>query len=344
MEPRTVTAKITVSPLRGKAAKISNHKRSPGKRGMCEGWTMGAARRNADFLGSIDPELLTGYGVACSLTVRDVPASPQEWADLRNAFFHRLKRMGLIRFHWVTEWQMRGRYGGGPAPHLHGLLYFDEPSEVMAEWVKKHWLDVTAHLKTLSCSQEAKGVPKLSGWLQYLTKHGSRSIGNKQRLAGVLPDTWETGGRLWGKGGDWPTRSTAYVAQDSLFYAYRRLLRNHAKAEATAQLRRWQGKDAWKVGNALRAITYSRQTLKYPRAPRAGLEAQTLPPSQCADLSRVRGVSGFLREADVLRWLHAQPRALWREIEDHREAPEGAAPPTRLASPRGRGSASDAVT
>lgn len=338
-----MTAKITVSPLRGKAAKISNHKRSPGKRGQCSGWTMGAARRNADFLGSIDPELLTGYGVACSLTVRDAPPSPQVWAAMREALLKRLKRMGLIRFHWVTEWQMRSRHGGGPVPHMHGIFYFTEPPNVMAEWVKRHWLDISAEYGTEMWAQNAKGVPQLAGWLQYLTKHGSRSVGNVQRLRGCIPDAWETAGRLWGQGGDWPTRSTAFVTHDAVFYAYRRLLRNHARAEAAARLQRCRAWGGNKLKAAVKSVTHSRQILKYPRAPRAGLEAQTLPPSECADLSRVRGVAGFLREADVLRWLYAQPQVMWREVEDHREAPEGAAPPTRLASPRGRGSASDAV-
>lgn len=330
-----MVSKITLSPGRGKASKVSNHRRKPGKRGECRGWTAGAARRNADFLGSIVPHELDGHGVACSLTVRIAPGTAKEWHEIREALLQRLRRMGLIRFHWVTEWQLRSRHGGGPVPHMHGIFYFPHRAEKMAEWVIHHWLEVSQSFGSERWAQDAKGVPKLSGWLQYLTKHGSRSVSNVQRMRGTMPEEWETAGRLWGKGGEWPTRSQAVIADDRVFYAYRRLLRKHAEAEARARLlnaRRWR--NGRQERQALRSLSISRQCLKWPRAPRKGEQPQDLTIAQVAHQSRCKALSGFLGDVDVDRWLHTLPAEWWR----YDEGEEGAeAPPDPLSSRRAVG-------
>lgn len=322
-----MTAKITLSPGRCKGAKAMNHKRKPGKRGDCRGWTTGAARRNADFLGSIVPQELTGNGVACSLTVKDCPPTAKAWADCREKLLWRLGRMGLIRFHWVTEWQMRSRHGGGPVPHMHGIMYFEEPSVVMAEWVKRHWLEVTRDYGSEDWAQDAKGVPRLSGWLQYLTKHGSRSVGNAQRLRGEMPEEWQTAGRLWGKGGEWPTRSQAVIVDDRVFYAYRRLVRGYERSQAATRLataRQWR--NAGQEAGAIRSLAYSRQILKYPKAPRSADDAKPRNALQLRAVSALRPVSGFLSDFALDRWLHALPEHLWCYAEAT-EAPPGVETP-----------------
>lgn len=330
-----MVSKITLSPGRGKAAKINNKPRKPGKRGECSGWTLGAARRNADFLGSIIPQELTGHGVACSLTVKDCPPTSKEWHEVREALLQRLRRMGLLRFHWVTEWQMRSRHGGGAVPHMHGIFFFEDPACVMAEWIKKHWLEVTRDFGSEYWAQHASGVPRLAGWLQYLTKHGSRSVSNVQRLRGVMPEEWDTAGRLWGKGGEWPTRSQAVIADDRVFYAYRRLLRNHDKAQAQTRLRQArQWNNAKQIRQALRSISYSRDILKYPKAPRAGVEREQMPRAQIVQVSRIRAVSGFLGDFDVDRWLHSLPPHLWQY---EAEAPPCPLSPCRAVGQGGAG-------
>jgi hypothetical protein len=314
-----MSAKITLMPGRGKSAICNTKPRKPGKRGACSGWTRGAVLRNADFLGSIVPEELTGVGVACSLTVLDCPPSPEAWQDARRAFIRRLERMGLVRFHWLTEWQLRERSGGGPVPHLHCILFFKEgASSALAGWVIKHWLEVTSDWRSSGYGQDAKGVTdKIQGWLQYLSKHGSRSVSNKQRIAGMIPDAWSTAGRLWGKGGDWPTSSVAVLADDRTFFLYRRLMRNHAKAAARERLRkaRHHG-NAQQERSALRSLLFSRDSLKYPYAPRGQEVRQPQTQAQIIRAARCRPMSGFLPDRDVFRWLQALPPSSWSPIED----------------------------
>lgn len=329
-------AKITLSPGRCKGARTMDHRRKPGKRGECKGWTAGAARRNADFLGSIIPHELTGNGVACSLTLKHCPPTAQAWTDCREKLLWRLGRMGLIRFHWVTEWQMRSRHGDGPVPHLHGILYFSEPSETMAAWVTHHWLSVTRDYGSEAWAQDAKGVPRLSGWLQYLTKHGSRSVKNAQRLRGEMPDEWQTAGRLWGKGGDWPTRSQAVIADDRVFYAYRRLVRGFERSQATTRLAAARRhRNAKQEAQALKGLSFSGRLLKYPQAPRTWQEAQPRSQAQLAAASALRPVSGFLSDFALDRWLQSLPPDLWR-YADATEAPPVAKTP-RIAADGGAG-------
>jgi hypothetical protein len=91
------------------------------RRGDVQGWSKNATRSNTRFLYSVDETKLTGHGCAVTLTIRDCPPSAQDWKRLREALFVRLRRMGLVRAHWLTEWQRRG------VPHLHGALWFDQP-------------------------------------------------------------------------------------------------------------------------------------------------------------------------------------------------------------------------
>ena len=101
----------------GVAPTKNTHERSI--RGDVEGWTASSTRSNTRFLYSVEHEKLYGIGFALSLTIRDCPESHDQWHKIRRAFLMRLSRMGLIRCHWLTEWQRRG------CPHLHAAVWFE---------------------------------------------------------------------------------------------------------------------------------------------------------------------------------------------------------------------------
>ena len=140
------------------------------------------ARRNQDFLMSVDGNALAGQGepYAVSLTFgRDEIVSPDALRKVRQAFFERLRRMGLIRLHWLVEFQ------GDGTPHLHMLLYLPMPDQAGA--IRSHWLDVAGWSGARASGQHVVSVNHLRGWKQYLGKHGIRglsTIRDKCRLAG----------------------------------------------------------------------------------------------------------------------------------------------------------------
>jgi predicted SnoaL-like aldol condensation-catalyzing enzyme len=261
---------------------VSNHKREPGERGEIVGWTAGAARRNRDFLQSIDATRADGIAVAYTLTVRDVPEDAETWAALVDTFRKRLARMGAIRDHWVIEWQKRG------APHLHGFAYFcpnrlresddlaklqpwpEDPEilSAMFDWlgrnaafkIVEHWLDLSQRYRTSAKGQHVVPVHGLIGWLAYLMKHASRGADHYQRQRHQLPPGWQKSGRLWGKGGSWPTRTDSLVVDDVSGLRFRRALRAYGRAQARTQLRRGieHGNSA-QIATAKRALAYHRR-------------------------------------------------------------------------------------
>lgn len=110
-------ATLKAYPL-GVSCGLGNPAPTGGKRGEIQGWSRGAARRNTEFLYSIDVDRLDGNGDAVTLTLRDIPATHEDWQRLVKNLFQRIRRMDLlIRWHYVTEWQRRG------APHLHIAVY-----------------------------------------------------------------------------------------------------------------------------------------------------------------------------------------------------------------------------
>lgn len=134
---------------------------TPPKREKITGWTKGAAQRNRAFLISADPTLLAhDLGYAVTLTLGATPLSAEIWGEIIHRFLVTLRRCGMIRYHWVTEWTKKGR------PHLH-LTFFlkgrepilpdtdrifdDTPASTFAamrnrasgpwQFIKKPWLD-----------------------------------------------------------------------------------------------------------------------------------------------------------------------------------------------------------
>jgi hypothetical protein len=214
----------------------------PPVRTECAGWTIGAIRRNKLFLYSVDETRLTGIGYALSLTVKVCPPTHEDWKQVINAFFFRLRRLEMIRAHWVVEWQRRG------FPHLHMAVWF--PAETVNAWVEggfarllvSHWLQVAGPLYgSLERAQHVTPIYDALGWNKYTSKHASRGLSNYQRNPASIPAGWrEHGtGRMWGKLGDWSGVCQEAVRLEMPLKAYhllRRITRGYNKAKARTSL------------------------------------------------------------------------------------------------------------
>lgn len=222
--------------------------RKPSPRSDCLGWSARSSRSNTRFLYSVrSPDLSTAadgsalLGLALSFTIRDCPPSHEDWQNLRRAFFERLRRKGLYRLHWLTEWQKRG------VPHLHAALWFDL-SKVHAllasKWpgvpvvafpllIQADWLELTARYRSSLGAQNIKPITDDLGWLQYLSKHAARGAAHYQRAAGSVPAGWQKTGRMWGHLGDFPTCEPLGLDLDSAgWFCFRRIVRRWRIAQA----------------------------------------------------------------------------------------------------------------
>jgi len=240
---------------------VNTHQRAP--RGEVTGWSVGATRRNTAFLMSIRDRELTGAGVAFTLTLRDCPASPDEWHRLRRAWLKRMERRGYLRLHWVTEWQRRG------VPHLHGAIWFPDGYDFDA--IRDAWVAVASGHGAGHRGQFCRVIDGPVGWFQYLAKHASRGVQHYQRSADSIPPAWQgKTGRVWGHTGDWPVDPAMRINLegsdgDRGYFAFRRMVRS------------WRLADARQWGDA-RRIVQARGMLRCPE--RA--------------LSEVRGVSEWV--------------------------------------------------
>lgn len=247
------------------------------QRGTVSGWSPKAARRNTEFLQSVEYEGLTGLGLAFTGTVRDCPETSDDWHALRNAFVRRLKRLGLIRFHWVTEWQRRG------VPHLHGMFFFDvgdtlEDAYTVFNGIISAWTDLAAPYHANHRGIHISQLTDAKGWAEYEAKHAARGVNHYQRCAENIPPGWKgRTGRVWGKGGDWPVQESMIMATDGpVFWRFRRLVRSWRKAHARAS------------GKAHR-IRYARRSLKCNNA----------------KLSAVRGTTDWMPDGTTHQLLYA---------------------------------------
>lgn len=260
----------------GTAPSRNDHMRS--KRDDVSGWSAKTARSNTRFLQSVKLPGLTGVGVAFTLTLKNCPDSSDDWHKLRRAFSMRLQRAGMVRLHWVTEWQRRG------VPHLHGVAYFppDPWPHKYCDLIIDHWLKVAGRYVCARWSQNAKPVNDSLGWLQYLAKHASRGAGHYQRSSESIPEGWKSKtGRMWGKWGEWETGDPLkFEVNMPAFHAYRRRYRAYRIAEARAN-------QDW------RSLKFSRTCLK----------------SNLQSLSTVRGTSGWIPEEAhiaIIHWLASE--------------------------------------
>ena len=226
-------AKITVMPS-GVKGGVGGGNKTPSKRGICAGWSAGSARRNMNFLMSVDTSLLQGHPFAYTYTVRDIPDSHEEWARLIDNLRKRLYRSGALRDHWVTEWTKAGR------PHLHGVVYADPDNfnDALPIDAENHWLALTAHLGTQDRGQYWSGMKGAEGWFKYVSKHAGRGYAHYQRQKGQLPDGWQQTGRMWGKGGAWPIAERQFDLDKEAFHTLRRLVRGYLCAETRGEISR----------------------------------------------------------------------------------------------------------
>jgi hypothetical protein len=214
---------------------LNSHPRA--LRGVVDGWSPGATRRNTDFLKSVTVAELDGDGFAVTLSVGAVIPSPAAFRSMFKAWVRALRRMGLVRLHWVIEWQRRG------APHLHVAAYFrfgssgpDRGSELVGLWVKA----AGACTGATGAGQHVTAISEPLAWLQYVAKHASRGAAMYQRSKAAVPLSWRgRTGRLWGKFGDWPQGPVIRLnieggRGDGGYYALRRIVKGWRLADARA--------------------------------------------------------------------------------------------------------------
>ncbi len=212
---------------------MPNHK---AKRSTIGGWSPGAARRNEQFLKSVDGEALVqdGDAVSFTLTVRDCPPTPEAWSSIIERFFLAMKRRhGCFRAHHVVEWQRR------QVPHIHGCLFFPPGEALSAEQIVNAWC-YFAGLGAMPRAQHVVPMRAAVGWFQYVAKHASRGVKNYQRSSDAVPEHWRgKTGRMWGSRGEWPLITPRkFLLQDQLnggdggWFAFRRLVRQWCVAEA----------------------------------------------------------------------------------------------------------------
>jgi hypothetical protein len=203
------------------------------KRQEVEGWTDASTRRNTRFLYSVDERKLAGLpGFAMSLTIRDCPPSADDWKKVRELFFMRLRRLGMVRAHWLTEWQRRG------VPHMHAAIWFELDEHgwpPLASVIATHWIEVASAYGAGLRGQNIKPITDSVGWFKYLSKHAVRGLGHYQRSADSIPPGWKKTGRMWGHLGEWPTiEPVRYTVGMDTFFAYRRMVQRWRLADARA--------------------------------------------------------------------------------------------------------------
>lgn len=208
-------------------ATSGTHQRRGGPRGNVTGWSPGAARRNIAFLRSVDERELTGHGYAITLTVKDCPGTIEDWTTCLDKWIKRQRRSGLIRLHWVMEYQARA------VPHLHCAAWYDDAAASIKAITD--WVEITQHLRTGPRGQHIREIDGPIGWFQYMAKHCGRGSKHYQRQQGLLPEKWTKSPRVWGKSGDWPTVDPAEgTITDNQFYRLRRRVRSLRVAQARA--------------------------------------------------------------------------------------------------------------
>ena len=203
------------------------------KRDAVEGWSDSSTRRNTRFLYSVDERKLTGRGLALTLTVRDCPPTADDWKSLREAFFAALRRMGMVRAHWLTEWQRRG------VPHLHAAVWFDDDLPIRDPFalstIPGHWVRLASTYGAGPRGQHVTRIDDTVGWFKYLSKHAVRGLGHYQRSSDSIPQGWKKTGRMWGHLGEWPTIDPVrYTLTMETFWAFRRMVQRWRLADARA--------------------------------------------------------------------------------------------------------------
>ena len=240
------------------------------------GWSQSSTRRNTLFLYSVDARRLTGHGYAATLTVRLCPSTSDDWHTIRASLIKWLRRRGLVRLHWITEWQRRG------VPHFHIAFWLSEPMspDLHAAFLNYWWklTNETFRLQAEIRSQHLTPIDNANGWFEYVSKHAARGLSNYQRSPESVPPEWKgKTGRMWGKVGEWPADEEIRldVGMKS-YHRYRRMCRR------------------WRVADARTALRDAKTYKARKQARRRIVSARTM--LACSDfrLSAVRGLSEWI--------------------------------------------------
>jgi len=263
-------------------ATTGSHKRRGGPRGNVTGWSPGAARRNIAFLRSVDERELTGHGYAITLTVKDCPSTIESWSTSLTAWVKRQRRSGLIRLHWVMEYQARG------VPHLHVAAWYD--TDAASTKALGDWIEITSHLHSGIRGQHIREIDGPIGWFQYMAKHCGRGSKHYQRQQDLLPARWTKSPRVWGKSGNWPIIEPAEGhITESQFYRLRRRVRSLRISQARAAV----PGPGWEWINAM--LFSKDQVRSMPIAPKL---LGTVKTTLRARLRHLRYVRSMLKNSD----------------------------------------------
>ena len=183
-------AKLKLYPLGVSAYQPSGHRRQPPPKSEVSGWTVNSTRSLVRWLYSVDLARIDGHLLAFTFTVRDCPATPDDWKRLREAFFRRMHHRGVTQIFWLTEWQRRG------VPHLHGVIVAPSLSGLCPHW---EWFEAAKKYGARLESQHINFIHDARGWMEYLAKHSARGVSHYQRNQKHAPVGWQDKtGRMWG--------------------------------------------------------------------------------------------------------------------------------------------------
>lgn len=276
----------------GATCGVGNSRAVPPARGVVQGWTESAVRRNTLFLFSVDESSLEGlHGLAITLTVGVCPPNPEDWGKARKAFFEALRRSGVFLVHWVTEWQRRG------VPHLHLAAYWpDYQAPPPGISIIQTWLRIVGRWGAGARGQNVHSIYDALGWNKYTSKHAARGIHHYQRSPENIPAEWrgKSTGRMWGKLGDWRIQEPCALDLSwPAFWAYRRRVRRYRIASARTALHAAQERSESPQGlrKLRRYLVLHRRMLRTPDA----------------RLGAVRGIRGWVPEAVTLGMLASLP-------------------------------------
>lgn len=239
---------------------VGNPAPTGGPRGLITGWSPAAVRRHKKWLYSVEAGQLIGQGEAVTLTLRDCPESADAWAVLLQQLFRALREAGMVRWHWVVEWQRRG------VPHVHMAIYAPEQAPALSRpslVAMGAWLRIAERYGALPGGQFATEITGPVGWLKYLSKHASRGVAHYQRQG--KPVGWEKTGRLWGYGGEWPLAEPLEGVLDTReMWRVRRMVQRYAIAQARSAALHYRHLDPAKSAAAWDSVAWLRQMRKSP--------------------------------------------------------------------------------
>lgn len=231
---------LRIMPLGATMGNPGNNHGKAGKREACRGWSPSSSRNNSQWLMSRDPASLPPGGWVFSLTLRDVPESPDSFKALLHRFLqdHVVRKLRAALVHWVMEFQVQTRF----CPHIHLLVYPSDRSP--PDWafgVIRSWLHVMRDFNPSDRGQAARSLYEAGGWFTYVAKHSARSFKQAQRLRSSIPPAWQGfTGRVWGRYGDWPSSVAVPLAvpHTASWWLLRRILRRWARSKVAPEFRR----------------------------------------------------------------------------------------------------------